>query len=96
LTLRMVANAMGVELAALEVETTGEVDVRGSLGMGGKIGFRSIRCQVRLRAANANAEQTRLLCSVAEQLCIVGDTLRSGVPVNVEFTTASDGREETT
>lgn len=86
LTLRMVANVMGIELDALEVETTGEVDVRGSLGMGGKIGFRSMHCRVRLRAASASAEQRKLLCTVAEQLCIVGDTLRSGVPVTVEFT----------
>jgi uncharacterized OsmC-like protein len=85
LTLRMVASVMGIELETLVVETTGEVDVRGSLGMGGKVGFQSMRCRVSLRAKNATEEQVSMLRAAAEQFCIVGDTLRCGVPVKVEF-----------
>jgi uncharacterized OsmC-like protein len=85
LTLRLVASVMGIELDALEVETSGEVDVRGSLGMGGKIGFRSIHCRVSLRARGATEEQLSWLCAAAERFCVVGDTLRSGVPVKIEF-----------
>lgn len=89
LTLRMVADVMGIELEALAVETTGDVDVRGSLGMGGKVGFQSMHCRVFLRTKNATEEQVSLLCAAAEQLCIVGDTLRGGVPVKVEFTSSA-------
>jgi len=84
LTLRMVADVMGIELETLVVETTGEVDVRGSLGMGGKVGFQSMRCRISLRARNATEEQVNMLTAAAEQFCIVGDTLRCGVPVKVE------------
>jgi uncharacterized OsmC-like protein len=89
LTLRMVANVMGIELDELKVETTGEVDVRGSLGMGGKVGFQAMCCRVSLRTRNATEDQAKMLCAVAEQLCVVGDTLRNGVAVKVEFTISS-------
>jgi hypothetical protein len=51
-SVRMVANILGITLESLEVEVTGDVDVRGTLAMNAEVpvGFRAIRCAVRLKA----------------------------------------------
>lgn len=87
-TLRMAADLLGVKLRQLEVEVTGTVDVRGSLGVDrrAQIGFASIECQVRLEPAPGTApELCRRLMATAERSCINLQTLRAGVPVNVSF-----------
>ena len=51
-SVRMVANILGITLDSLEVEVTGDVDVRGTLAMNAEVpvGFRAIRCAIRLKA----------------------------------------------
>jgi uncharacterized OsmC-like protein len=85
LTVQMVADLMGVELRELEVEVSGEVDTRGTLLISREapIGFRSMRCDVRLRCAPGTDERRRrLLGEYAERSCVTLATVREGVAVD--------------
>ena len=85
---RMIADFLGVAILDLRVEVTGEVDVRGALAIDRsvKVGFRSMNCHVHLRVPQST-EQPRLaaLRNQSEASCVNLDTLRSGVPVAVDF-----------
>jgi uncharacterized OsmC-like protein len=85
---RMIADLLGVQILDLRVEVTGEVDVRGALAIDRsvKVGFRSMNCRVHVRVPQST-EQPRLaaLRKQAEASCVTLDTLRSGVPVAVDF-----------
>lgn len=85
---RMVANLLGVSLEFLEVDVTGEVDVRGTMAVDNQVpvGFQSMRCDVRLRAKNGT--DPRLLEKLrvaAERCCVVQQTLRTPPPVKTTF-----------
>lgn len=85
---RMVANFLGVELEFLEVEVTGDVDVRGTMAIDQKVpvGFQSMRCNVRLRAKDGtNPEHLKTLRVAAEHCCVVQQTLRTPPPVETTF-----------
>ena len=87
-TLRMVAASMGVELEALEVEVSGQADLRGTLGLSREVpvGVGDIRCTTRVKVKDGtNPERARRLLENAERYCVVLSTLRSGVPVESEF-----------
>jgi uncharacterized OsmC-like protein len=85
---RMIADLLGVQILDLRVEVTGDVDVRGALAIDRsvKVGFRSMNCHVHVRVPQST-EQPRLaaLRKQAEASCVNLDTLRSGVPVAVDF-----------
>jgi uncharacterized OsmC-like protein len=86
LTIRMVAGALGLELARLEVTVEGEVDLRGSLGMpGAPVGFQRMRVNTRIGLQNGGPSEIQKLLGFAQALCVVGQTLRSGV--GVEYST---------
>lgn len=88
-TTRMVAAAMGIQLEELEVEATGDLDLRGTLGMDREvpIGFSGIRCQTRVRIKDdGRPERAKRLLENAERYCVVLNTLRGGVPVDSSFT----------
>jgi len=77
-SVRMVANILGITLQSLEVEVTGDVDVRGTLAMNAEVlvGFRAIRCAVRLKAREGT--DLRLLEKLriaSERSCVVQQTL---------------------
>jgi uncharacterized OsmC-like protein len=85
-SLRMVANVYGVVLEELSVEVHAHVDVRGTLGMNPAVpvGFQAIGVHVRLRAAPGTPPaRLRQCCRAAERACVVLQTLRSGVPVDL-------------
>ena len=87
-SIRMVANLLGVELAALTVEVAAEVDVRGALGMDPlvPVGFQTLRCDVHLKAQEGTpAELLARLRAGAERCCVVLQTLRQPPPVQVTF-----------
>jgi uncharacterized OsmC-like protein len=87
-TLRMVAAAMGVELEAIEVEVSGEADLRGTLAMSRDVpvGVTAITCATRVRVKDGtNPERARRLLENAERYCVVLNTLRNGVPVESVF-----------
>ena len=77
-----------VRILDLEVEAEGDVDVHGTLAMDPavRVGFRSIRTQVHLRAAPDTPERLiGILIEHAEKLSVCLDTVRNGSPVDVEF-----------
>ena len=85
-TLRIVASHHRLPLDAVRCIATGDVDVRGTLGVsrGVDIGFQQMQLQIELTAPRASAsERRRLLCAV-ENSCVVLQTLRNGVSVRLE------------
>lgn len=86
--IRMIAGVLKIELEELEVEVTGDVDVRGTLALDpdARVGFQELRMSVRLRAAPGTpARRLEHLRIGAERLCVNLDTLRRGVPVATEY-----------
>jgi len=87
-TLRVVASKLGIQLESLAVRVKGEVDVRGTLGVGADVpvGFQRMRVDVRMRlAAGTSTHLERKLQLAAEHCCVVLQTLRSGVLVELTF-----------
>ena len=86
-TLRMVADHLGIRLKSLEVEVVAQCDVRGCLQVDPAVpvGFQRMRCRVRLELGNQIDENKgRMLVAVAENCCVVLQTLRNGVTVEAE------------
>src|SRR5918911_2372156 len=91
-TIRMVAAAMGIELEELEVEASGDLDLRGTLGMDREVpvGFSSIRCETRVTVKDdGRPERAQRLLENAERYCVVLNTLRHGVSVESRFNLTS-------
>jgi uncharacterized OsmC-like protein len=87
-TVRMVAASMGVRLADLEVEVSGRVDLRGTLGMSREVpvGITDITCRTAVKLdGDTDPERARRLLQNAERYCVVLNTLRSGVAVESRF-----------
>jgi uncharacterized OsmC-like protein len=90
-TVRMIADLLRIELDRLEVEVTGELDVRGTLAVDGSVpvGFQRLATAVRVSAApETRPALLEQLAAASEHLCVVLDTLRRGVPVEVTFDAA--------
>jgi uncharacterized OsmC-like protein len=88
-TIRMIADLLAVELAELEVEVEGELDVRGCLGTARdlRVGFEALVCRTRvLPAPGTESRRLDALIAAAERFCVNLDTLRRGI----EVTTAVD------
>jgi uncharacterized OsmC-like protein len=87
-TLRIVADHLGICLESLDVEVIAECDVRGCLQVDPavRVGFQRMRCRVRLQPGNEIDEnKARMLVAVAENCCVVLQTLRNGVAVETEI-----------
>lgn len=87
---RMVANLLGVELLDVRAEVEGDVDLRGTLLVEPDVrpGFQAMRCAVDITPApGSDPERVRKVAEVAERCCVVLDTLREGVAIDVSFTT---------
>jgi uncharacterized OsmC-like protein len=95
-SVRMVANILGITLESLEVEVTGDVDVRGTLAMNSEVpvGFRAMRCAVRLKAREGT--DPRLLEKLriaAERSCVVQQTLLHPPRVATTFDMTAGGTD---
>jgi uncharacterized OsmC-like protein len=90
-SVRMIADLLRVQLDELEVEVTGDLDVRGTLDVDRSVavGFQRLALAIRARPA-PETPQGRIdrLAVAAEQACVVLDTLRRGVPVDASFDVA--------
>lgn len=86
ITLRMVAAAMGIRLARLELEVEGDLDFRGTMGIDGEtpVGYSEIRTRVRLQA-DAPPDRLEKLRQRAERYCVVGSTLRQPPAMDLEI-----------
>jgi uncharacterized OsmC-like protein len=93
-SVRMVANLLGITLESLEVEVTGDVDVRGTLAMNAEVpvGFRVIRCAVRLKAREGTDPRLLEKLRIAsERSCVVQQTLLHPPRVETTFDTTGGG-----
>ena len=91
-TIRIIAERLGVALISVEVDVSGDIDVRGTLQVdrGVPVGFQQLRCAVTLRpAANADPALVQRVFQAAEQCCVNLQTLRAGVPVATSLTIAA-------
>jgi uncharacterized OsmC-like protein len=86
ITLKMVAANMGIELEDVKVTVTGDLDLRGTLGMDREVdvGFERIRCDVRVKTTS-DPERARRFFERAEQFCVVLNTLRKPLAVESSF-----------
>lgn len=90
-SLRMVATLLQVEITELQVQVRGELDVRGTLGMDPTVpvGFQSFAVDVRLRVApSTDPQRVGQLTRAAGRSCVVIQTLKRCVPVQLTFDTA--------
>jgi uncharacterized OsmC-like protein len=86
ITCQMVAAAMGVPVRGVEVVVSGELDLRGTLGITRDVpvGFESISCHYEIDAPDATPEQLAGLRERTERYCVVFQTLSA--PPRIEST----------
>jgi uncharacterized OsmC-like protein len=86
-TLAAVATALGLDVAGT-VHAEGDLDFRGTLGIGKEegvpVGFTAIRLRFELET-DADEESLATLMRLTERYCVVYQTLVGGVPVDVSF-----------
>ena len=86
---RMVANRLGIEILALEVRVTAQVDVRGALGMDADVpvGFQSMTCDVALKVKEGTPSKLlESLRTAAQRCCVVQQTLHHPPLIASRFT----------
>jgi uncharacterized OsmC-like protein len=87
-TLRAVATALGLTVAGT-VRAEGDLDFRGTLGIGKEegvpVGFSAIRLAFDLEHS-ASDEELATLLRLTERYCVVYQTLAGGVPVEISLT----------
>lgn len=88
-TYRFWAAKLGIPLEDIHIETQGDLDVRGFLGLddGVRPGFGDVRVKVRL-SGPASAEQYRALQAAVDQHCPVLDLFSNPTPVSTELVTS--------
>ena len=83
-TLKAVATALEFRLGSATVETEGDLDFRGTLGVAkdAPVGFRAIRLAFRLDTDEPQ-ERIDALIKLTERYCVVFQTLNSGPQLTV-------------
>lgn len=83
ITYQVWAARLGIAIDSVEVDLTGDLDVRGFFGVDPDVrpGFSSIRADVRISGPET-AERYAELTQVVEEHCPVLDVLTNGVPVS--------------
>ena len=85
-TLKAVATALEISLKSGTVTAEGDLDFRGTLGVDkdAPVGFAAIRLTF---VVDSDAPQEKLdqLLKLSERYCVVYQTIRSGVQVNVRM-----------
>ncbi len=85
-TMKAVAIALDIPLKSGKVSAEGDLDFRGTLGVGkdAPVGFAQIRLRFDL-GADAPQEKLDQLLKLTERYCIVYQTIKSGSPVDVKL-----------
>jgi uncharacterized OsmC-like protein len=89
-TVKAVATALDVPVRGGQVHAEGDLDFRGTLGVGKEIpvGFQRIRLRFTLDT-DASDDQLQTLLRLTERYCVVLQTLRTPTSVDAELTRAS-------
>ena len=84
-TFRIIANRYAVELEDLSVSVRCEVDVRGTLCIDPKVqvGFDRVLVDLHVLAPKLPDAQLHMLVAATEHCCVVLQTLKGGVPVEL-------------
>jgi uncharacterized OsmC-like protein len=92
ITCQMVAAAMGIPTERIAVTVSGDLDLRGTLGISKDVpvGFEGIRLNFDIVAPDATAEQLRGLREKTEQYCVVMQTLKRPPSLQTEWGSAID------
>lgn len=89
-TLKAVATALEIPMRSATVCAEGDLDFRGTLGIAkdARVGFGAIRLAF---AVDSDAPQEKLdqLMKLTERYCVVYQTIRGGVPVEVRMSRAA-------
>ena len=98
ITMQMVASAMGLALERAAVEVSGELDLRGTLGLDrdAPVGYRNVACELSASAPGATADQLARLAELTRRFCVVHATLGDPPEVRIRFepgTPGADGRD---
>jgi len=88
-TLKAVATALEIPVKSGTVSAEGDLDFRGTLGVAkdAPVGFTAIRLAVVVHS-EAPAEKLEQLLRLTERYCVVYQTLRGGVSVDMRLTRA--------
>lgn len=88
-TLSAVAKALGITLRSGQLAAEGDLDFRGTLGVSKEapVGFQQIRLRMILDC-DATEEQQAKLLELTERYCVVYQTLRGGMSVEMSCTYA--------
>jgi uncharacterized OsmC-like protein len=91
-TLRAVATSLEIPVRGGTVTVEGDLDFRGTLGVSKEVavGFHAIRVRMDLES-EASAEQLETLRKLTERYCVVLQTLRSPLTVDLVARKASRG-----
>lgn len=89
-TLKAVATALEIPLRSGTVTAEGDLDFRGTLGVAkdAPVGFAAIRLAFCIDS-DAPREKLDQLLRLSERYCVVYQTIRAGVPVDVHLATAA-------
>jgi uncharacterized OsmC-like protein len=89
-TLKAVATALEIAVRSGTVSAEGDLDFRGTLGVAkeASVGFTSIRLAFSVES-DAPQEKLDQLMRLTERYCVVYQTLRGGVPVNMRMSRAA-------
>jgi uncharacterized OsmC-like protein len=85
-TLKAVATALEIPVRSATVSAEGDLDFRGTLGVvkDAPVGFVAIRLAFEVES-DAPQEKLDQLTRLTERYCVVYQTIRSGVPVDVRM-----------
>lgn len=77
ITCQMVAHGLQIPIQKIEVQTEGDLDLRGTLGVSqdARVAFKDIRLAFDIVAPAASEQQLRILRGKTEQYCVVYQTL---------------------
>lgn len=86
ITYQVWAAKLGIEIDEVEVDVTGDLDVRGFFGVDEAVrpGFQSIQAKVRISGPETE-ERYAELTAIVEEHCPVLDVLTNSVPVSSNF-----------
>lgn len=89
LTCQLVATAMGIQTSRIEVTVSGDMDLKGTLGISKEVpvGFDAIRVKFNIDAPQATPEQMQSLREKTEQYCVVLQTLLHPPKIDADWVT---------